>query len=109
MDQLATDQDDCQQMEIGAGHPCLAGHFPARPVVPAVVVLDHVRLTIEATYPDARLGAIEHCKFLIPVLPDQTFSIELAPVVETMVEFRCVTLDKRDLLVKGRARLDVAS
>ncbi|RBC43168.1 hypothetical protein BRN41_12545, partial [Xanthomonas oryzae pv. oryzae] len=31
-------------------HPCLPGHFPGRPVVPGVVVLDHVLQAVEALH-----------------------------------------------------------
>ena len=32
---------------IASDHPCLAGHFPGRPIVPGVVVLDHVIAALE--------------------------------------------------------------
>lgn len=35
-------------------HPCLPGHFPGRPVVPGVVVLDHVLQAVEACMVRAR-------------------------------------------------------
>ncbi|MBN6149122.1 beta-hydroxyacyl-ACP dehydratase [Xanthomonas sp. AmX2] len=58
-------------------HPCLPGHFPGRPLVPGVVVLDHVLQAIEAAH-GARAGLrLPQVKFLQPLLPGQPAHIEL--------------------------------
>lgn len=47
-------------------HPAFAGHFPGRPIVPGVVLLDHLL---------ARIGSpcdIASAKFLRPVGPGET-------------------------------------
>lgn len=63
---------------IEAGHPCLAGHFPGRPVVPAVVLLDFtVRALGEALGRRVRLAAIPAVKFTNPLLPGQPFTVTL--------------------------------
>lgn len=63
---------------IAADHPSLPGHFPGRPLVPGVVVLDRVLEAIEA---DAGivLGALQlpQVKFLHPLLPDEVARVEL--------------------------------
>lgn len=62
---------------IDVGHPSLPGHFPGRPVVPGVVVLERVVAAIEATHgplPPLRLPQV---KFLRPLLPGQPARIEL--------------------------------
>ena len=41
---------------IDPGHPCLPGHFPGRPVVPGVVVLDRVVEAIEQGYPQREIA-----------------------------------------------------
>jgi 3-hydroxymyristoyl/3-hydroxydecanoyl-(acyl carrier protein) dehydratase len=38
---------------IDANHPALAGHFPGRPIVPGVVLLDETLHAIEQTLPQA--------------------------------------------------------
>lgn len=65
---------------VDAGHPALPGHFPGRPVVPGVLVLDRVVAAIESAsgpLPPLRLPQV---KFLQPLLPGQLARIELEPV-----------------------------
>lgn len=62
---------------IPADHPSLPGHFPGRPLVPGVVLLDRVLEAIESTH--APLGALRlpQVKFVQPLLPDEPARIEL--------------------------------
>lgn len=68
---------------IPADHPSLPGHFPGRPLVPGVVLLERV---IEAVESDCRALAVAppqgswrlpQVKFLQPLLPGETARIEL--------------------------------
>jgi len=59
---------------IAPDDPCLDGHFPGRPLVPGVVLLDAVL---------SRIGPagdlmVESVKFLRPVLPGQEVAITLS-------------------------------
>jgi 3-hydroxyacyl-[acyl-carrier-protein] dehydratase len=59
-------------------HPALPGHFPGRPIVPGVLVLDHVLDAIEATCGPLRGGLrLPQVKFLQPLLPGETACIAL--------------------------------
>jgi 3-hydroxymyristoyl/3-hydroxydecanoyl-(acyl carrier protein) dehydratase len=65
------------QFIIPADHPSLAGHFPDRPIVPGVILLDRVIEAIEAVdgaLPPLRLPQV---KFLKPLLPGQLASVQL--------------------------------
>lgn len=68
------------EFTIPADHPCLPGHFPGQPIVPGVVVLDHVLTAIETQH--GTLGALRmpQVKFLQPLLPEQRAWIELQPL-----------------------------
>ena len=59
-----------QPIRIDAAHPSLPGHFPGRPVVPGVVLLDQVAAALERAGAGrfARIGVV---KFLTPLLPEQ--------------------------------------
>lgn len=64
------------RFRIAADHPALPGHFPGRPVVPGVVVLDGVAAAIERGY-GARIGVLPQVKFVAPLLPEQEAELHL--------------------------------
>lgn len=59
-----------ETLRIPASHPALPGHFPGRPVVPGVVLLDRVAAALERCS-GQRIAAIRQAKFLRPLLPDE--------------------------------------
>ncbi|WP_211165953.1 hypothetical protein [Azoarcus sp. TTM-91] len=67
-------------LHIAADHPAFAGHFPGRPIVPGVVLLDEAARTLEAA-----LGLGGSCwtlgsaKFLAPVHPGTPLSLRWQP------------------------------
>lgn len=69
---------------VPADHPALPGHFPGRPVVPGVVVLDHVLAAIECMHGND-LGPLRlpQVKFVRPLLPGETARIELDALAPT--------------------------
>lgn len=62
---------------IPADHPCLAGHFPGRPVVPGVVVLEQVITAIERQHGPLPALQMPQVKFVQPLLPEQPADIVL--------------------------------
>lgn len=106
MDQAPDQRMIERVITIPADHPCLPGHFPGRPIVPAVVILDEVRGMIADVLPERRPVSIDHCKFQDFILPDQSFTACLAISGDTTLDFTCKARDDDRLLAKGRFRLE---
>lgn len=64
---------------IGADHPSLPGHFPGRPVVPGVVILDEVIACAERWLErEIRVVAVPQAKFVGVLEPERTARVSLA-------------------------------
>ena len=61
-------------MCVDARHPSLPGHFPDNPIIPGVVLLDHVAAMLESAGAGSfnRIAAV---KFLAPMLPGEAAEI----------------------------------
>ena len=69
---------DTKAFHIRADHPCLVGHFPGAPVVPAVIILDEVLSAAGIVQRGLHVESLVQAKFMRPLLPDTeaTISIE---------------------------------
>jgi 3-hydroxyacyl-[acyl-carrier-protein] dehydratase len=65
-------------VRIASTHPALPGHFPGRPIVPGVVllqcVLDEAERWLGRTL---SVRALPQAKFPVPLLPEQSVEVEL--------------------------------
>ncbi|MEO7066098.1 MAG: hydroxymyristoyl-ACP dehydratase [Rhodanobacter sp.] len=88
---------------IEANHPALAGHFPGRPLVPGVMLLECVADALRA-WRGQRLERVVEAKFLAPLLPDQLASVHLTAgaSAETRVRFEI----QRDGIVLARGVIE---
>lgn len=96
------------QITIDAAHPALAGHFPGRPIVPGVVLLDHVVRAIEAAHAcvfDA--WALDAAKFVAPVGPGAPLTITWARDARGAIRFEIQHADAR--VASGVLRLASAA
>ena len=62
---------------IPVDHPSLPGHFPGRPLVPGVVVLERVLEAIEIGHEALGPLRLPQVKFLQPLLPGEEARVEL--------------------------------
>ena len=70
-------------------HPALAGHFPGNPVVPGVVVLDHVCRALMRDH-GVLVKALPLVKFHVPLRPAEAFTIEITETGTGCYSFRVV-------------------
>ncbi len=73
---------------IPADHPSLPGHFPGRPVVPGVVLLDAAFALILAQRPGRMVTGVHTVKFTQPVRPGQRVAVACTDEPER-VAFTC--------------------
>jgi 3-hydroxymyristoyl/3-hydroxydecanoyl-(acyl carrier protein) dehydratase len=63
------------EFTVPPDHPALAGHFPGRPVVPAVVILDEVLAGLSRFDPELRPEGFASAKFTAVLKPGETCSL----------------------------------
>jgi 3-hydroxymyristoyl/3-hydroxydecanoyl-(acyl carrier protein) dehydratase len=67
------------ELRIGADHPALPGHFPGRPIVPGVVLLESVLIGAQRWLERSmRVKSLQQSKFMQPLLPEQAATVSLA-------------------------------
>ena len=93
------------QFTVPSDHPSLPGHFPGRPVVPGVVVLDRVLDAIEARHGALGNVRLPQVKFVQPLLPEQSAQVELDALGAARWRFR--VRRGEDLLASGEVVADL--
>lgn len=66
------------RFSIPADHPALAGHFPGRPIVPAVMIMDEV-LAAARQQPGWRIAGVRQAKFTAVLLPGEDCIVTFSP------------------------------
>lgn len=91
---------------VPANHPSLAGHFPGRPIVPGVLLLDEVRLKIEASVA-RRVARIVQVKFTQVLLPNEPAWLQ-AQFQGDRVSFRVTSIRAGDAVTLAQGSLTLA-
>ena len=87
-----------RSFQVPADHPAIEGHFPGRPIVPGVILLDEALAAITAEAgltPPLRLTRV---KFMAPVLPGQTVDVLLDDSRDGRIAFACEAGSRRVLV-----------
>ncbi len=76
--QRTTEPAGVTRIRVPRTHPALPGHFPGRPVVPGVVILDHVIAAAQGRMRQPiRVLGLEHAKFSRPLLPEEEATVDI--------------------------------
>ncbi len=62
---------------VSQEHPCLPGHFPSEPIVPAVLLLDMLQSCLGEHIHDAYIHTIVRAKFLQPLKANTQARVKL--------------------------------
>jgi 3-hydroxymyristoyl/3-hydroxydecanoyl-(acyl carrier protein) dehydratase len=82
-------------LDIPADHPAYSGHFPGRPLLPGVVLLDHVLLAIGAIgHGTCRDWEVSQVKFLSAVFPGEPLSLQHDVLPNGSVRFSIHAADR---------------
>jgi 3-hydroxyacyl-[acyl-carrier-protein] dehydratase len=92
-------------LRIRVDHPAFAGHFPRMPILPGALLLDETLRIVELELAlDLAQWQISAAKFLEPVRPGDTLTIEHTSSADSMVRF-AVRIADRPALAGTLSRL----
>ncbi|MBR0567184.1 beta-hydroxyacyl-ACP dehydratase [Azoarcus sp. L1K30] len=84
-----------RELHIAPAHPAFAGHFPGRPIVPGVVLLDEVARALTAALGlDRPRWQVGQVKFVRPVGPGESVVLRWKPAAtHGAIAFAIETVD----------------
>jgi 3-hydroxyacyl-[acyl-carrier-protein] dehydratase len=86
---------------VAPTHACLAGHFPGRPLVPAVLLLDVLARLLDGA--GLRMITVAEAKFFAPLLPGEQAMLEAEAGAAAQWCFRIRRADT--LIAQGRVQV----
>lgn len=66
----------CEHFHIAASHPALPGHFPDKPVVPGVVLLERIAAAVDSGF-GTYIAGLPQAKFLHPLRPGEDAELRI--------------------------------
>ncbi|MDQ0009030.1 3-hydroxymyristoyl/3-hydroxydecanoyl-(acyl carrier protein) dehydratase [Luteibacter jiangsuensis] len=94
-----TDIAPCvRPLRFDAAHPSFAGHFPGRPIVAGVLLLEAVATALRE-WRGLAVRQVIDAKFLAPLLPGEDAEIELVAV--DAARFRFTIRRAAEILARG--------
>jgi|MGYP000941000828 3-hydroxyacyl-[acyl-carrier-protein] dehydratase len=93
---------------VPAAHPAFAGHFPGRPILPGVVLVDQaMRLAASVITPGLVIRGLGNAKFFQPVTPGTSLLFRYPPATATALRFE-IQADER-IIASGSFSLGAGS
>lgn len=83
---------------FAADHPSFAGHFPGRPIVAGVLILEQAAEALRA-WRGASVRQVVDAKFVAPLLPDEDALLELSDLGDR--RYRLVVSRAGNVLLRG--------
>lgn len=94
--------------KISAQHPSLPGHFPGRPIVPGVVLLEQVETILKKQFTDWEIAELSQVKFLQPVLPEELieFLVDSSKLESHQsILFQLINIESQSRVATGKFKL----
>jgi 3-hydroxymyristoyl/3-hydroxydecanoyl-(acyl carrier protein) dehydratase len=85
-------------LRFDAAHPSFAGHFPGRPIVAGVLLIEQAAEALRE-WRGRRVRQVIDAKFLAPLLPGENAELELVEIAEGRYRFTVRRL--ADTLLRG--------
>jgi 3-hydroxymyristoyl/3-hydroxydecanoyl-(acyl carrier protein) dehydratase len=90
-----------QEVRFASDHPTAPGHFPSRPIIPGVLLLDEAIKLAEKTVGAGEEIVVRAAKFHHPVQPGETIVVRWDAEPTSIVKFECWLRDKNILVASG--------
>lgn len=88
---IVQSKQDGYVIRFNASHPIFSGHFPERPIVPGVCIVQIAEeLAVRTFGHPIRFMAIHNLKFRQPITPDQYVTISIVKVEESICNVQCI-------------------
>lgn len=76
------------QFQVAFDDPCLEGHFPGRPVMPAAAILDRLVAWLEQTC-RVEVTGVERARFKAALLPETVWDVVAERTSEDRAKVTC--------------------
>jgi 3-hydroxyacyl-[acyl-carrier-protein] dehydratase len=95
----SSDSDTVVTLRVARDHPVFAGHFPGRPIVPGVMLIDEIVRAAQRATGLGQASRVRNAKFVRPVEPETDVAVSLRRSGAVVAyEARC----GGDLVASGR-------
>ena len=90
-----------QEVRFANDHPTAPGHFPSRPIIPGVLLLDEAIKLAERALAAGEEIVVRAAKFHHPVRPGETVVVRWEAEPARIIKFECWLRDGNMLVASG--------